>query len=339
MDRKAFLESIRKGTVSGVYLLHGTDETLKTDALNTLRKALLPEGFEQLNGQELEKPDANTVISACETLPFMADKRLVLVREQPGFSAKGKEAEPEDSLLDYLPHVPTSTVLVFFHRGKADGKRKLTTAIKKAGAEVLIDPLKGDELNAYAVSCAADCGSTMDPVTASKLVFTCGADAGILEQEVRKLAAAAGAGQPITPALIDALATRSLECKVFDMINAMMAGNRTGAFQLLEDLLKNGEKQLGILAMLLRQYRMLQHVQIMRHDRLPDQEILQRMGYSGKNAWMGNQLMRQAAKLGNRQIREAVRICLDTELKAKSGQINEEGSVETAMLRIFALNG
>ena len=337
MDRRAFLESIGKGTVSGAYLLHGTEETLKTDALNALRKALLPEGFEQLNYEELEKPEADAIISACETLPFMADRRLVLVREQPGFAGKG--GDPADSLLAYLPHVPTSTVLVFFHRGKADGKRKLTAAIKKSGTEVLIDQLKGDDLNAYAVTCAEECGCGLDPVTASKLVFTCGDDAGILEQEIRKLAAAAGPGSAITPALIDALATRSLECRVFDMINAMLAGNRTGAFRLLEDLLKNGEDRLGILAMLLRQYRMMQHVKIMQYEKVPGPEIVQRLGYTGKTAWMGNQLLKQTQKLGNKQIREAVNICLDTELKVKSGRMNDEGSVESAMLRIFALNG
>ena len=38
-------------------------------------------------------------------------------------------------------------------------------------------------------------------------------------------------------------------------------------------------------------------------------------------------------------MKRAVQICLDAEYKVKSGQWNQEGALEKAMLEIFALRG
>ena len=72
---------MQKGTVSGAYMMEGTEENLKSDALSRLRKAILPEGLEQLNEAVMENPTAADIMAAAETMPFMSDKRLVIVRE------------------------------------------------------------------------------------------------------------------------------------------------------------------------------------------------------------------------------------------------------------------
>lgn len=75
------MQNVQKGTVSGVYLMEGTEENLKSDTLAKLRKAILPEGLEQLNEAVMENPAAADIMAAAETMPFMSDKRLVIVRE------------------------------------------------------------------------------------------------------------------------------------------------------------------------------------------------------------------------------------------------------------------
>ena len=49
MNYREFAQSIKQQTVHGVYLFEGVEENIKNSALTALRKAILPEGMEELN--------------------------------------------------------------------------------------------------------------------------------------------------------------------------------------------------------------------------------------------------------------------------------------------------
>ncbi len=331
MDRKDFTNLLKTGAVQGAYLFEGVEENIKTATLNALRKAVLPEGFEQLNESLMDAPAADAIIAACETLPFMADKRLVVVREHPAFTGR---AEAEEKLLAYIPSVPDTAILVFLCRGKADARKKLYTAIKKAGGIVTFAPLTDAELNAWVVKTFASMGKSCSPQTASVLTFTVGTDTALLRTEISKLASLAGDRDTITDADVHAVATRSVECTVFEMVDAVVAGQQGKAFQLLRDMLTTGSDRLGILAMLLRQFRLMQHIKIMQFEKLNPGEIKSRLGIA---PFAAERCMRQASGYTGGQVKRAVRICLDAEYRVKSGQWNQEGALEKAMLEIFAL--
>lgn len=88
---------IRGKTLRGVYLFDGEEENMKQAAWNAIRKAVLPEGLEELNENILDAPEVDALIAACETLPFMGDTRLVLVRDQAGLNTA--KSDVDDRLL------------------------------------------------------------------------------------------------------------------------------------------------------------------------------------------------------------------------------------------------
>ena len=331
MDRKDFAKLLSSSAVHGAYLFEGVEENIKAATLAALRKAILPEGLEELNETLLDAPATDAIIAACETLPFLADKRLVIVREHPALTGR---AEADDRLISYIPQAPESCVLVFIARGKADARKKLYSAVKKAGGVVSFAPLSDAELGGWIVKTFAALGKSVSPQTASLLAFTVGNDTALLRREMEKLAALAGDRDTVTEEDVHAVATRSVECTVFQMVDAVVAGQTAQAFQLLRDMLVTGSDRLGILAMLLRQYRLMQHIKIMQYEKLPPAEIKQRLGIA---PFAAERCMRQAAGYTGGQVKRAVRICLDTEYKVKSGQLNQEGALEAAMLEIFAL--
>lgn len=333
MDRKEFAQQIKAGKVQGAYLFEGVEENIKAAMLHTLRKAILPEGMEELNESLMDAPTTDAIIAACETLPFMADKRLVIVKEHPAFAGR---ADADERLISYIPNVPESAALVFLCRGKADGRKKLYAAIKKANGVVSFDPLKDEELTPWIIKTFAELGKSISPQTASVLSFTVGSDTALLRREIEKLAALAGERDTVTEADVHAVATRSLECTVFEMVDAVVAGQQGKAFGLLRDMLTTGSDRLGILAMLLRQFRLMQHIKIMQYEKVPPADIKQRLGIK---PFAAERCMRQAGGYTGGQVKKAVQICLNTEYMVKSGGYNEEGALETAMLEIFALKG
>ena len=331
MDRKEFAQAVKEGKVRGVYLFEGPEENLKAAALAQLRKALLPEGLEELNETVLDAPATDALIAAAETLPFLADRRLVIVREHPALTGRG---EGDDRLKEYIAKAPDTAVVVFLVRGKADARKKLYLAIKKHGSIVSFNPMTDAELNAWIVRAFAAQGKECAPQTASLLAFTVGGGTALLRQEIDKLSALAGERRVITDEDVKQVATRSIECTIFEMVDAVVARQEGRAFGLLRDMLTAGEQRLGILAMLLRQYRLLQHVKIMQYEKKPVQEIKNNLGVA---PFAAERCIRQAAAYTGGEVRQAVDICLTTEMNVKSGRYNDEGALESAMLRLFAL--
>ena len=331
VNRNEFLQILKAGTLSGIVLFEGEEEHFKQTALQSIRQAVLPEGFEDLNETVMEGGETDAIIAAVETIPFMADKRLIVLRDHPALLGR---SEADDRFLDYLAHVPDSAILLFYCTGKPDGRKKLYTAIKKYGKIVTFDRLKNQELTSWVTASFHELGKECDARTADFLIFTCGTDSNLLNGEIAKIASYRPEDPNVSADDIRALATPSTECTVFSMVDAVVAGQSVRAMTLMQNLLHSGEDRLYLLAMLLRQFKMLQHVKIMQYEKQSRDYIVKHLGVP---PFAAEQYIRQASAYTGGQVKQAVRWCLDMEYAVKSGRINQEGSLETVMLRLLTM--
>lgn len=334
MDHKDFNRLLAQGNaqaIPSVLLFEGDEEHLKQTALDGLSKLLLPDGLEDLNRSTLENVETDQIIAAAETLPFMAERRLVIVRNHPALSGR---AEADERLTDYLPSVPPSTVLLFYCISKPDGRKKLFASIKKLNGIVTFTPLRDRDLTNFVTSAFRDLGKECDERTADFLIFTCGNDTGLLLTEIAKVAAHTGDSPSVHPDSVRAVATPSAECTVFQMVDAVVSGQSSRAFLLMRNQLLAGTDRLYMLSMLLRQFRLLQHIKIMQYEKRSGAEIRSALGVPG---FAVDQYLRQAAAYTNGQVKKAVNICFDCEYAVKSGRLNQEGALETVMLKLLNL--
>ena len=331
MDRKDFLQALSRHSLPSVLLFEGEEEQLKQDALAELRRAVLPPGMETLNETVLEDPPVDQLIADAETQPFMADRRLIVIRDLPALTGR---AEADERLVSYLPSVPESAILLFYCTGKPDGRKKLYTAIRKLGGIVTFAPLRGAELVRFVTDAFRDAGKECDQRTAEYLIFTVGDDTGLLLNEIGKLAAGAGDRDTVLASDVTALATPSTECTVFQMVDAVVTGQRSRALLLLRNQLLSGTDRMTVLAMLLRQYRLLQHIKIMQYEKRGGDYIRTALGVP---PFAVDQYVRQASGYTGGQVRNAVRICFETEYAVKSGRMQQEGAVEAVVIRLLNL--
>ena len=133
---------------------------------------------------------------------------------------------------------------------------------------------------------------------------------------------------------VSALATPSTECTVFQMVDAVVAGQKSRALLLLRNQLLNGTDRISILAMLLRQYRILQHIKIMQYEKRGGDFIRSALGVP---SFAVEQYLRQASGYTGGQIKKAVNICFETEYAVKSGRIQQEGAVESVVIKLLTL--
>ena len=331
MDRKDFERLLLQNALPSVLLFEGEEERLKQEALAALRGALLPAGMEALNETVLDAPETDRLIADAETQPFMAERRLVVVRDFPALTGR---SEADEKLVSWLPTVPESTVLLFYCSGKPDGRKKLYTTVKKLGGVVTFAPMKGTELVRFVTDAFKAAGKECDQRTAEYLIFTVGDDAGLLRTEVAKLASYTGDRPGVFASDVTELATPSTECTVFQMVDAVVTGQKGKALVLLRNQLLNGTDRLAILAMLLRQYRLLQHIKIMQYEKRGGDFIRSSLGVP---PFAVDQYVRQAAGYTGGQVKNAVRICFETEYAVKSGQMPQEGSLESVIIQLLML--
>ncbi len=331
MDHKEFYKILSQGSLPSVLLFEGEEEQQKHSALNKIREMILPSGMESLNETVLDDPTVDQIIADAETQPFMSDKRLIVIRDLPALVGR---SEADDRLISYLPSIPETSVLIFYCTGKSDGRKKLYAAIKKAGGIVSFSPLRGSELVRYVTDSFHAEGKECDERTAEYLIFTVGNDTGLLLSEIRKLASYTGDRHVILSADITSLSTASTECTVFQMVDAVVTGQRNRAFTLLRNQILSGTDRMAILSMLLRQYRLLQHVKIMKYEK-PNADYIRSV--LGVSPYAFEQYLRQASGYSGGQIKKAVQICFDAEYAVKSGRIQADGAVETVILKLLTL--
>ena len=331
MERKDFLKSLADGTLPSVLLFEGEEEQLKQDALKALRRALLPEGMEDMNEMVLEDPDTDQVIAAAETLPFLADRRLVILRDHPALCGRG---EADDRLASYLPSVPPTAVLLFYCTGKTDARKKLFAAVKKLGGVVSFSRLSGAELTRFVTDAFHAAGRECDARTADYLIFTSGNDASRLLSEIAKISSYIADRPSVTAADISAVATPTTECTVFQLVDAVVSGQKKRAFLLMKNQLLDGTQPGAMLALLLRQYRFLQHVKIMQYEKKSREFIRSSLGVP---PFALDQYIRQASAYTGGQIKQAVALCYDTEYGFKSGRLQVDSALEALVVKLLNL--
>lgn len=333
MNHTAFFDAVKAGRIAPCYLFEGAEEYIKQQALKNLCAKLLPAGLEQMNLSELQDPDADALIAAAETLPFMGEKRVVVVRECSLLTAGRKADDPDRAaaLIDYAGRIPPSACVVFYVKGKADGRKKLYAALKKQNAIVDFSPMSDAECADWAARTLRRMGKRLDAENAGRLVFTVGRDASLLRQELDKLCAYLGDRETVTAEDIDLICTRSAECTVFQMVDAQVAGHNDAAFALLRDMLRSGEDRVGILAMLLRQYRILYHMRCLMDERAPQSAQAQLLGIP---PFAVGRTQQQARRFDQARLRRAYDFLMDLEYRIKQGLVPQDGCAEGALLSL-----
>ena len=99
---------IKSGNFKQVYLLYGEEAYLKQQYKQNLVKALNPDGDTMnFNHYEGKGIDVKQLIDLCETMPFFAERRVVLLEDTGFFKNKCEE------LADYMKELPDYLYLVF----------------------------------------------------------------------------------------------------------------------------------------------------------------------------------------------------------------------------------
>lgn len=246
------LGSIRGGKVAANYLLHSEHPILVDRVLAALRDAVVPPAMRGFNYDVIEgKPTAARIIAAAQTLPMMAPRRLVYVRDVAALPA---DQAPE--LLAYMAAPNPSTVLVMV-TSKLDKRLKLYASAQKLGALHVLEAPRQPQ--AFIRAEAEAQGVRIDGRAVERLADAVGADLSRLVLVVEQLAVFAG-DRAVTVDDVEALVADTRERTVFELTDAIGAADLGGALNAVASLTDQRDSAIGVLVMLGRYLRQLRQV-------------------------------------------------------------------------------
>jgi len=323
MDHKSFFKAIKNGNLSGVYLLSGEEEFIKDAALQGAINSV-EEAARALNTEFLTAAEADPLIAACETLPFFAKRRLVVVKAIP-------TDENWKKVSAYLPRLPETTLLLFFVRGSAPGTSGLVKLLKKEDRIVDCSPLTAPEAAYWVEQQAKKLQVTISPSAARFLVELCGTDLTNLHNEFTKAACYAGSGKEVTREIISRAVTRNLEYDVFEMVDAFAARKSEAGLRALTKLLER-ENAFGIAALLSSRFKQILQARLLMERKLSKDAVVKSLGgnpYAAKKAY------ESADRFSAEKLRQVVRDLSDVSYLQVSGQGKDVEALEQALLRLM----
>ncbi|HTS88602.1 MAG TPA: DNA polymerase III subunit delta [Gemmatimonadales bacterium] len=246
------LRALAKGDLAPVYYLFGTEEVLKDEAVRAvIDRALPPEqrdfNLDQRSAQTLTPEDLHTLVN---TLPMMADRRVVVIRDVETWQRK---AGPREVLEKYLEHPATETILVLVENAPGDDRARNgqpDEKIASRGYAVAFEPLAPDRVARWLAYHAKRLGFTFGDGAAEHLAAATDYELGALRSELEKLAALPDEG-PITRDRVGELVGVRHGETLEDWVQTVIADDAAGALGLgrrvLEQAGMSGVKMVAVL--------------------------------------------------------------------------------------------
>ena len=184
MPRTAFnrLAQSLNAALAPVYYIHGAEGILKDEALTQILNRALDPGTRDFNLDFIsaQQLDPAELAAACATLPMMAERRVVVLRDIEAWKRKSKAKLPAMQYLD-KPMVDTVLVLVQGNDDEPDNEIASRCVTIECTAPV------GDQLDAWLDDKLATHGVMITPDGREHLIRATGGDLGLLTAETQKL--------------------------------------------------------------------------------------------------------------------------------------------------------
>lgn len=325
-----------------IYLLR--DDLAGEERLAELRASLGPPDFQNLNvtvldGQRLSVAELR---SAAEALPFLGDRRLVVVRRLFGASSRAddgaseaparrggrSEGEREQEFLAYLPSLPPTTDLVLIEDRDFRADHAAAKAIAKLGGEVNISGMpRWDQLARWIEHRVQQKGGRIARAATQELSSLPIEDLRQLDLILETLVTYAG-GQVIGVDDVRALVHLSREVDVFDLVDAVGARDRRAALAAYRRLLAENVSPIYLLVMLTRQVRLL----LLTHEALERREDV--VGSVKVHPRVAQKLTQQARTFSVERCLAAFQRLAAVDQSIKLGEANEELAVELLIIEL-----
>ena len=320
-------KQLKDGALSPLYVFYGEEEFLRGVYVKRVGDLVPDGGFPEfnrivLNGADIPFSDYD---DAWEGFPMMAEKRLIHIKDSGIFSSKravggvGTE-EKKEFWSEKFKRISDDTVVIF-DESSVDKRSALYKAAAKVGTVVEFKYLSDADLVTWVIKQCLDAKKRISKENAYYLVTLCDPGLGNINNELNKLLDFCD--KEIYRSDIDRVVSKSMQVIVFELTDAIMAGNAQKAMCVLEDLKTVKENAFTLLYLLFSSFEKMLRAKLM--NSAPIGEVAAKLGVP---PFIARKYIDGAAGFDTDALVYMTRRVAEIDLEIKEGRIDDWSALE-----------
>ena len=228
-------EKLKGDNLNGLYLFTGEETFNKDFYISKFKTAFENNPMAEFNILTFDgkETSADTMLGAIESYPVMADDKLIIIKNSGIFKSV---SEKDKELWSDLFKNPPDYAVIIFDESEIDGRSALLKKFKEVGIFAEFEYLDSSTMTAWIKGFLSKRGFGIQPAAVLELMSRAGGAMGNVHNEMNKLMDYCGEGAIISKEDVKTVVAKSLQDKIFDMLDAVTTGKRDIAFSILTDL-------------------------------------------------------------------------------------------------------
>ncbi len=323
-------QQIKEKSIQGAYLIYGEEDFLKDFYTKRITELCTEEGPKEFNYMKLatDKLDNNAITEFIVSMPFMSDKKI-LVLKNSGIFSKANEATKKfwTEIFDTLPEY----MVIVFCESNVDKRSALFKAISKNHTAEEFPLSKEADLINWFAKILAQSGKSMTKEDICFVIENVGRNMYLLKSEAEKLISfTANKDGLISHEDVEACICKSLEGKVFELIDNITYGNKSKVIDGIRDLKTLREQPVMIIALIFRQFSLLRKVKVYENE--PVSVIAQK---TKLRDFVVRKNLAQLKRFTTDDLDNAIFMCNKTDESIKSGMCEQWLALEKLAISLM----
>ncbi|MBP5242659.1 MAG: DNA polymerase III subunit delta, partial [Clostridia bacterium] len=327
MKFTALKKHLQENGAQPIYLLDGEESYFRDRGVEMLKAAVIEPAlnYTAYTGGELKGDKLKTLADAVYTLPFLSEKRMVLVTE---FYPTEKEYA---SFLKPLFESPVNTTIFVIANGGGGKPKPGACDWKKKPNVTYVDCGRADEedVTKWIYVTLKRAGVVADGAVCNAIKSYCLSDMARVSKETEKLIEYAGEGGKLTLQDVDELVYKDSEYKIYELTQAAARKDHATFMKIMDGMVGKGWDENAFLNALSAHFRTLCEVSLLEGNNALAAETLGMKEYAVKKS------REQAARFEKGALIGYYRDLQETLATARAGEITFPSALKTAISKIF----
>lgn len=338
---KKFTRDIKENQIFNVLLLFGQEDFLIQWAKNTLIDKFINPAVKDMDLTVLKEDEltVENIIEACETFPFMSQKKIVIAKDFEGLkkiNAKGFGEREKAKLLDYIQNPNENTLLVFI-KNDIEVKNPIYKAIENKGGAYDFKPLDMNSLKGFISKRFKNQNIEISQNQIREIIDISGYNhketeytIWNLDNDIKKIIALSN-GKGIKDDDIYLGIQGDLDTFVFNFLDGLTTGKRDKAFSLLENILRGKGEPYAIVGLLVNHFELMLQVKEYKDDGVSQAEIQKTLKL---NEFRLKKILETVEFFTVKKLKELLIYLYEIDRNVKKGLIDSSLAVELFIIRI-----
>ncbi|MDS0524073.1 DNA polymerase III subunit delta [Clostridium sp. SHJSY1] len=336
-----FEKEIKNKSIKNSYVFCGGDEELIKEGIEVLSKPILIGGFEDLNYIRIDGLTAtmDDIMNACETMPFMGEKKVVLVYRANFLRDKTDSSSTKlyNGIKEYLKDMPNFTVFIMYYvfndKRENPKKNKKLMALDKITEIVHFEKLKRDRFVRKVEDVFSEKGKNIGKIELRYFCERVQNNFNVIRREVDKLIDYT-VDREIKKEDIDKLIPSKSEDDIFDLVDLISQRKIEKAIDIMDDLLFKADQHMLIVTSIESQFKKLYNIKLGMEKGKKVNDFMSELRVP---AFVCEKLMNLSSKFSRRQLEDLIKLSVKTEARLKSSGVDKTMELELLLLNTLMI--